>query len=62
LVKGRFPFSEAKRSDYWYDLIARGEKQTYFEAIDRDNSFSAEFKDLVFLMLNEDGSKRPTIQ
>lgn len=62
MIRGRFAFGEAKKNDYWYNLISKGDKETYFRYIDSENTLTNEFKELVFWMLTEDGSKRPSIE
>jgi len=61
MIRGRFPFGKAKRDDYWYNMISKGRKESYFARVDNDNSISHELKDLIFWMLSEKGSNRPTI-
>lgn len=56
MVRGLFPFAEAKRNDYWYNLIRNGQTETYFSKIDKHNLLSAEFKDLICAMFAEEGS------
>ena len=61
MTRGLFPFQEARRTDYWYNLIRTGETEQYFTKIDKNNSLSAEFKDLIIAMFAEEGCNRPTI-
>lgn len=34
MVRGLFPFAEARRNDYWYNLIRQGHADIYFNKID----------------------------
>jgi len=61
MVHGLFPFLEAKRSDNWYSLLVRGQTDKYFSILDKNDSLSAEFKDLIIQMFSEEGENRPTI-
>ena len=62
IVRGLFPFTEAKDKDYWYKLIKTGQIGTYFSKIDKNNTLSPEFRDLVISIYAEEGSERPTIE
>ena len=61
LVRGLFPFGEAKSSDYWYSLIRQGNFDQYFSRLDTKGNLSPEFKDLITAIFAEDGERRPTI-
>lgn len=61
MVRGLFPFQEARRSDYWYNLLRTGETETYFSKLDKSGILSAEFRDLIVAMFAEEGCRRPTI-
>ena len=61
LVRGLFPFGEAKSSDYWYSLIRQGNFDQYFSRLDTKGNLSPEFKDLITAIFTEDGERRPTI-
>merc|ERR1712032_1775052 len=60
MVRGIFPFAEARKTDYFYNLIRTGQLNKYFESVDNENELSAEFKDLIISMFAEDGYIRPT--
>ena len=62
LVRGLFPFGEARSDDYWYDLIRKKRFDYYFSKVDAEGILSEEFKDLITQMFAEDGKERPTIQ
>ena len=47
LVKGTFPFLNADEEDFYYSKIISGDVDAYFEWVDKDNTLSEEFKDLI---------------
>ena len=61
LVQGIFPFKEAKKDEYFYNLLIKGDYATYWTKIGGQR-LSDEFKDLILKMFAFDGSERPTIQ
>ena len=61
IVRGIFPFVEAKENNYWWKLLKNGQIDTYFSKIDKKGKLSDEFRDLIISMLSEEGSERPTI-
>lgn len=60
IVQGIFPFKEAKKDEYFYSLILKGDLDTYWKKTGGQN-LSPEFKDLIIKMFSYDGKKRPTI-
>ena len=60
IIQGIFPFKEAKKDEYFYNLILKGDLATYWKKVGGD-SLSPEFKDLILRMFSYDGSKRPTV-
>jgi len=60
IVQGIFPFKEAKKDEYFYNLIINNKLDTYWSKVG-GNNLSPEFKDLILKMFSYDGSKRPTI-
>ena len=62
LVRGLFPFGEARSSDYWYNLLRQGQYDQYFSRLDSKGLLSPEFKDLVTSIFQENGADRPTIE
>lgn len=60
IVQGIFPFKEAKKDEYFYNLILNNKLDTYWKKVG-GNSLSDDFKDLILKMFSYDGSKRPTI-
>merc|ERR1712110_51834 len=61
IVQGIFPFKEAKKDEYFYNLLLQGKLDQYWKKTGGEN-LSEDFKDLVLKMFNYDGKKRPTIQ
>ena len=61
VVRGLFPFTEARENNYWWKLLKSGQIETYFSKIDKDNKLSPQFRDLIISMIAEEGSNRPTI-
>lgn len=61
IVKGIFPFKEAKRDEYFYNLILTGQIELYFEKV-RGANLSAEFKDLILALFSYDPKQRPSIE
>lgn len=60
IVQGIFPFKEAKKDEYFYNLILKGDLETYWKKTGGQN-LSPEFKDLIIKMFSYDGKQRPTI-
>jgi serine/threonine protein kinase len=61
IVQGIFPFKEAKKDEYFYNLILQGKLDQYWKktgGLDLSN----DFKDLILKMFSYDGKKRPTIE
>ena len=60
IIQGIFPFKEAKKDEYFYNLILKGDLDTYWKKVG-GQGLSPEFKDLILRMFSYDGSKRPTV-
>lgn len=60
IVKGIFPFEQAKRSDKIYQLKINQKLDSYWNKV-RGKDLSDEFKDLILKMVSYDAGKRPTI-
>lgn len=60
IVQGIFPFKEAKKDEYFYNLLLNNKLDQYWKKVG-GNNLSDEFKDLILKMFSYDGSKRPTI-
>lgn len=61
IVLGIFPFQEAKKDEYYYSLLLKGDFETYWKKTGGDY-LSSDFKDLILKMFSYDPSKRPTVQ
>ena len=61
IVQGIFPFKEAKKDEYFYNLILTGQIDQYWKKVGGE-SLSPEFKDLILKIFSYDGSQRPTLQ
>lgn len=61
IVQGIFPFKEAKKDEYFYSLIMKGDLETYWKKTGGQN-LSAEFKDLIIKMFSYDGKQRLNIE
>jgi len=60
IVQGIFPFKEAKRDEYFYNLLLQGRVDHYWKKVGGER-LSPEFKDLILSMFSYDPSKRPTV-
>lgn len=61
IVQGIFPFKEAKKDEYFYNLLLTNQIDYYWKKVG-GQSLSSEFKDLVLSMFSYDPSKRPTLE
>lgn len=61
IVQGIFPFKEAKKDEYFYNLILSGKLEHYWKKVGGQN-LSEEFKDLILKIFSYDGKKRPTVE
>lgn len=61
IVQGIFPFKEAKKDEYFYNLLLQGNYEKYWKKTGGEN-LSVEFKDLILKMFSYDGKKRPSIE
>lgn len=61
IVQGIFPFKEARKEEYFYNLLLSGKIDTYFQKVN-GNNLSAEFKDIILKFFAYDGANRPTIE
>lgn len=60
IVQGIFPFKEAKKDEYFYNLLCKGDFDTYWKKTGGQN-LSDEFKDLIIKMFSFEGKDRPSI-
>lgn len=61
IVRGIFPFKEARKDEYFFNLIVTGQHEKYFNKIKGDY-LSDNFKDLIVKMLAYNARDRPTIE
>lgn len=61
IVQGIFPFKEAKKDEYFYNLLLTGKYETYWKKVG-GTGLSADFKDLMIKIFSRDGSKRPSVE
>ena len=61
IVQGIFPFKEAKKDEYFYNLLLKKDYATYWKKTGGQN-LSEEFKDLILRMFSYEGKDRPTVQ
>lgn len=61
IVQGIFPFKEARREEYFYNLILQGKIDTYFQKVN-GTGLSADFKDLILRFFSYEGAERPTLE
>jgi serine/threonine protein kinase len=61
IVQGIFPFKEAKKDEYFYNLLLAGKYEHYWKKVG-GQGLSEEFKDLILRCFSYEGKKRPTIE
>ena len=61
IVQGIFPFKEARKEEYFYNLLMNGKIDTYWTKVN-GNSLSAPFKELILKLFSYDGAERPTLE
>ena len=61
IVQGIFPFKEARKEEYFYNLLMQGKIDTYFQKVN-GAGLSEDFKDLILRFFAYDGNLRPTIE
>lgn len=60
IVQGIFPFKEARKEEYFYNLLLTGQFDTYFTKVN-GTGLSGEFKELILSLFSYDGDRRPTL-
>jgi len=60
IVQGIFPFKEAKKDEYFYNLLLQGDYNTYWKKTGGQN-LSDDFKDLILKLFSYNGKDRPTV-
>jgi len=61
IVQGIFPFKEARKEEYFYNLLLNGKIDTYFQKVN-GTGLSEDFKDLILRFFSYDADQRPTIE
>jgi serine/threonine protein kinase len=59
IVQGTFPFKEAKKDEYYYNLLYTGQIEKYFQKTGA-SGLSDEFRDLIVKMFSYKGDERPS--
>lgn len=59
IVQGTFPFKEAKKDEYYYNLLYTGQIEKYFQKTGA-SGLSEEFRDLIVKMFSYKGDERPS--
>jgi serine/threonine protein kinase len=60
IVQGIFPFQEAKKDEFYYNLLMKGDYETYWKKTG-GQKLSNDFKDLIIKMFAYEGKDRPTL-
>ena len=60
IVQGIFPFKEARKEEYFYNLLLTGQIDTYFSKVN-GQGLSDDFKNLILSFFSYDGEKRPSL-
>jgi len=60
IVQGIFPFKEARKEEYFYNLLLTGQIDTYFEKVN-GTGLSSDFKDMILKLFSYDGKNRYTV-
>ena len=61
IVQGIFPFKEARKEEYFYNLLLSNKHDTYFQKVN-GTGLSGEFKDLILKLFSYDGNLRPNVE
>ena len=61
IVQGIFPFKEARKEEYFYNLLLQGKTDVYFQKVN-GQGLSEDFKDLILKFFSYEGDQRPTIE
>merc|ERR1711990_3491 len=60
IVQGIFPFKEARKEEYFYNLILQGKTDLYFQKVN-GTDLSEDFKDLILQLFSYNGDSRPQV-
>lgn len=61
LIRGIFPFKEARKEEFFYKMLIEGKYAEYWEKV-QGGSLSEECRDLIQSLFSYDPSKRPTLE
>lgn len=61
LIRGIFPFKEARKEEFFYNMLATEKYNEYWEKV-QGNNLSAECRDLIQKLFSYDPEKRPSIE
>lgn len=61
IVQGIFPFKEARKEEYFYNLLLTGQIETYFDKVN-GKGLSSDFKDMILKLFSYNGKDRYTIE
>jgi serine/threonine protein kinase len=61
IVQGIFPFKEARKEEYFYNLLLQGKTDQYFQKVN-GTGLSEDFKDLILRLFSYDGDSRPQVE
>jgi serine/threonine protein kinase len=61
LVRGIFPFKEARKEEYFYSLLCQGKLAEYWSKVESEY-LSSDFKNLIERLLSYDPMQRPTLE
>jgi serine/threonine protein kinase len=59
IVQGIFPFKEARKEEYFYNLLIQGKTDVYFQKVN-GTGLSEDFKDLILKLFSYNGNDRLT--
>jgi len=61
IVQGIFPFKEARKEEYFYNLLLQGKTDVYFQKVN-GTGLSEDFKDLILKLFSYNGNDRLTAE
>lgn len=61
IVQGIFPFKEARKEEYFYNLLLEGKTDLYFQKVN-GTGLSDDFKNLILKLFSYEGDERPNIE
>lgn len=61
LIRGIFPFKEARKEEFFYNMLLNGQYQQYWEKV-QGTYLSADCRDLLQKLFSYDPQQRPTLE